>query len=276
MGPLKLITETIDLKNVGEVEFSWDFDDGEYQDWLQDMSLKPSQDNLFEYVRDNVRFEFEAFDNVFFHHIGYEYCDYDELEETFGNLTAQRIVDELEKNETCRFELSELYNNQDIDINNPEELNKLAMQLLPHGEYYKDCRGFILTNGVVVYTPMEHNNVSIIKGIKGTYDFLRYGNIRTLQQSIDLSQPPTREQRAVLRNVIASYANEELYVDIFTNGQTVSAHYVHPEWRHVLGEIDRFFSEGIKPQGGNLGESVRRKEIIINESQYRRLFKEMS
>jgi len=276
MRTLKLITESIDLENVGEVEFSWDFNDGEYQDWLQDMSLRPSQDNLFEYVRDNVRFGFETFDNVYFHHIAYEYCDYDELEETFGNLTAQRIVGELQKNETYRFELSELYNNQDININNPEELNKLAMQLLPHGEYYKDCRGFILTNGVVIYTPMEHNNVSVIRGIKGTYDFLRYGNIRTLQQSIDLSQPPTREQRDVLRNVIASYANEELYVDIYTNGQTVSARYVRPEWRRVLGEIDRFFSEGIKPQGGNLGESIRKKEIIINESQYRRLFKEKS
>jgi hypothetical protein len=90
------------------------------------------------------------------------------------------------------------------------------------------------------------------------------GNIRVLPQSIDIGDKPTSEQRDVLRRVIASYADEELYLDIYQGKNSIGAKYIHPDWRYVMGEIDRFYSEGIKPQGNEFYES---KKIQITENE---------
>jgi hypothetical protein len=188
--------------------------------------------------------------------MGFDSADYSELADELGEQMIERLVGELLERSETSFETEEVYNNRNFDVNNPQELNSIAMKILNHGEYYKGCRGFILTNGVIVYTPAEHNMVSQIDGIEGTFDFIRKGNIRILHQSIDLCKEPTREQKETLREVIASYSDDKLYVDIFTDDGTVSACYANPDWRRVLGEIDRFFSEGIKLQGVGINESV--------------------
>ena len=249
MRELKTIKESIDLEGVGEIEITWDFDEDEYPEWLIEAGYENNQESLMEYIQDTVTFDLEYFDNDTYHHMAFDTADYSDLVDSFGESMTIRIIKELQEKGESRFETQELYNNQEFDVNNPEELNKVSMQILNHGEYYKGCRGFILTNGAIVYTPAEHNMVSQIKGIKGTFDFIKRGNIRILNQSIDLAKEPTPEQRNVLRKVIVSYSDEELYVDILTNNGDVSAHYNHPDWRMVMGEIDRFFREGIRPQG---------------------------
>lgn len=255
MENVKLITENINLDGVGEVEIGWDFDEDNYQDWLREEGLDNNQENLIKYISDSVSFEIEYFDNDTYHHMGYDYADYNDMVNTFGENLMPQIIDEIDNNGTYRIETSELYNSEEFDVNNPNELNNIAIKILNHGEYYKDCRGFILTNGVVVYTPAEHNMVSQINGIKGTFDFIEKGNIRVLPQSIDLSKPPTQEQRVVLRQVISSYSDDELYLDILDGNGSYGTTYVKPEWRYVMGEIDRYFSEGLKPQG-KINESV--------------------
>lgn len=259
MYNFKLIQESIDLDGVGRINVSWDFDDDEYQEWLVDNGYENNDEILTEYIEDNVEFELEFFDNETYHHMSFDTCYYDDLVNEFGESMAQRILNDIKKNGESSFETQEIYNAQPFDVNNPNELNNVAMKILNHGGYYKGCRGFILTNGVIVYTPLEHNMVSQIDGIKGTFDFIKRGNIRILNQSIDLSKPPTQEQREVLRQVITSYSNEVLYVDILTekDGQS-SSYYEKPNWRYVMGEIDRYFSEGIRPQGGMIRESVSR------------------
>jgi hypothetical protein len=126
-----------------------------------------------------------------------------------------------------------------------------------------------LTNGVVVYTPSEHNEICMIPGVNSKFDFIEMGNIRLLPNSIDIGAEPTSEQRDVLRRAIASYADEELYLDIYQGKSSIGAHYIHPDWRYVMGEIDRFYSEGIKPQGNEYYES-KNKNLLdglnINES----------
>lgn len=255
MGNVKLITENINLDGVGELEIGWDFDEDDYRDWLSENGLEHNKQSLIAYVRDSVTFEVEYFDNDTYHHMGYDYADYDDMVNNFGEELTYEIIDEIDKNGSYRIETSELYNSEEFDVNNPDELNNIAMKILNHGEYYKGCRGFILTNGVIVYTPAEHNMVSQINGIRGTFDFIKKGNIRILNQSIDLSKQPTPEQREVLRKVIASYSNEELYVDIMDGNGECGSTYVKPDWRYVMGEIDRYFSEGIRPQG-KINESV--------------------
>ena len=256
MGNFELIIESIDLDGVGKVEVTWDFDEDEYLEWLSDNELENNEASLNEYILDYVTFELEYFDNDTYHHMGYDSVDYSDLEDGFGEKMASKILTWLKKDGQYDFETSELYNDEEFDVNNPDDLNRIAMKILNYGEYYKDCRGFILTNGVIVYTPAEHNMVSQIDGIDGTFDFIRRGNIRLLNQSIDLAKEPTREQREVLRRVIAAYSEEELYVDIFSEGGEIGVHYYNPDYNFVMGEIDRFFREGIRPQGGGMNESV--------------------
>jgi hypothetical protein len=247
----RLIKEYVDMSEVGQISFEWNFDDEEYQEWLEEAEYQNTEEALNEYIYDNVEFEIEFFDNETFHSMGSEYMSVSEMEDMFGEKVAARIIKDCREDGGGSMESSEMLQDEDFDVNNPEELNNIAKKLLRSGEYYKDCRGYILTDGTVIYTPIEHNQVSIINGIDGTFDFIRRGNIRVLQQSIDLAKEPTSAQRDVLRRVIASYADEELYLDILEQGQEISAKYINPDYRYVLGEIDRYFSEGIKPQGDN-------------------------
>ena len=254
---MKNINENIDLDGVGSLEITWDFDQEEYDEWIEENDYQKDSETWKEYLNDYIEFSIEYFDNDTFHHMGYDTATYSEMVDEFGEAMANRVVNEIEKKGYSTFETQELYNSQEFDVNNPDELNAVAMKILNHGEYYKDCRGYILTNGVVVYTPAEHNMVSQIDGITGTIDFIKKGNIRLLPQSFDLAKEPTREQRGVLRKVIGSYADDVLFVDIMADVGKIGAKYTRPTYNQVMGEIDRFFSEGIRLQGGSMYEGKR-------------------
>lgn len=252
----RILKESVDMSMVGQVNYSWDFDEDEYHDWLmEDMEGEnPSDGNLKQYIEDNVTFDIEYLDNDTFHYFDGDNLMYYQLEDEFGEKMANKILQDCLQNGEGSFETYELYEDDIVDINNPESLNTAAVKLLQHGSYYKDCRGFILSNGEVVYTPVEHNQCSIINGVNGTFDFIRLGNIRVLQQSIDLSKPPTPEQSRVLRQVINAYSDDVLYVDIITdNGQTGTS-YVRPTISRVMGEIARYFNDGIQLQGSKMYE----------------------
>lgn len=258
-----------DISTIGEFAYSWDFDNEEYEEYLQENELENTQENLMEYIRDNVTFTVDFKDNETFHTFAYESMMLDEIESEYGEELSNMVLSDCMKDGEGYVETCTLYN-EEIDVNNPDEVNRLAVKLLQHGEYYKDCRGFILTNGVVVYTPNEHNQCTVIDGVKGTYHFIKLGNIRVLQNSIDIAKRPTNEQRGVLAKVISCYSNDTLYVDVDGNSVT----YTNPNWRYVLGEIERYFEDGIRPQGRNFYESKKRKNgkvIRIDEKQMEEL-----
>jgi len=260
---------SFDSSEIGAVNYSWDFDEDEYQEWLQEAEYENTQESLMEYINDNVTFELEYLDNETYHTCGSDYVDYNELEDMFGSKMQNEILKTCMNDGSGTFETVNLYSGDDVDVSNKDSINNMAMKLLRHGDYFKDCRGFILTNGVVVYTETEHNEICRIPNINNKFDFIRMGNIRVLPKSIDIGDKPTSEQRDVLRRVIASYADEELYLDIYQGKSSIGAKYMHPDWRYVMGEIDRFYSEGIKPQGNEYYES-RNKNLLdglsINES----------
>lgn len=259
-----------DISEIGEFSYSWDFDEEEYEEYLQESGLENTRETLIQYIRDNVTFDLDFRDNEYFHSFAYESMMLDEIENEYGEELADTVLSDCMEDGEGSVETCVLYSEK-IDVNNPVELNRMAMKLLQHGNYYKNCRGFILTNGVVVYTPNEHNQCTVIDGIKNTFHFISLGNIRVLQNSIDIGKKPTNEQRSVLAKVISCYSNETLYVDVCNNSVT----YTNPNWRYVLGEIERYFDEGIKPQGRNFYESKKRKMgnkvIRIDERQMREL-----
>ena len=95
-----------------------------------------------------------------------------------------------------------------------------------------------------------------------------------MPQSIDLSKEPTEEQWNVIRQVINSYAGMPFYLDIFSERDgEIGVQYSNADWRYICGEIKRYFKEGIKPQGRMTFENKKKRNIIITETQLKRLFK---
>lgn len=256
-----------DMSEVGEVQCEdWTYDEEEYQEWLVDNELQDTLENKIAYIEDfNVEFDISFFDNQTYHLMGGDWAYYDDLVEVFGERMAKQIETEMLQYGKSKFDTSDLYSDTAYDINNSQELNDIAMRLLPHGEYYQNCRGFILTNGVIVYTEGEHNDVLRIPGINSKFQFIELGNIRILDHSVDIGAKPTWEQEKVLRQVITSYDGEEFYLDIFSNGSEIGAKYPNANYQYIMGEINRFYSEGIRPQGGYAYEN-KKKEKIINEN----------
>lgn len=256
-----------DMSEVGMVQCEdWTYDEEEYQEWLVDNELQDTLENKIAYIEDyNVEFDISLFDNQTYHLMGGDWAYYDDLVEVFGERMAKQIETEMLQDGQSKFETSDLYSDTEYDINNPQELNDIAMKLLPHGEYYQNCRGFILTNGVIVYTEGEHNDVLRIPGINSKFQFIELGNIRILDHAVDIGAEPTWEQEKVLRQVIASYDGEEFYLDIYSDGGEIGAQYPNADYQYIMGEIDRFYSEGIRPQGGYAYES-KKGEKTMNEN----------
>ena len=253
-----------DMSEVGEVQCEdWTYDEEEYQEWLVDNELQDTLENKIAYIEDfNVEFDISFFDNQTYHLMGGDWAYYDDLVEVFGERMAKQIETEMLQYGKSKFDTSDLYSDATYDINNPQELNDIAMKLLPHGEYYQNCRGFILTNGVIVYTEGEHNDVQRIPGINSKFQFIELGNIRILDHAVDIGKEPTWEQEKVLRQVIASYEGEEFYLDIFSDGGEIGAQYPNANYQYIMGEINRFYSEGIRPQGGYAYENKKGEKTI--------------
>ena len=260
----------VDLSEVGEVVIEdWTYDEEEYQEWLVDNELQDTPENKMNYIEDfNVEFDVDLLDNQTYHTMCGDWVYYDDLVEKFGDNMAKKIESGMIENGSFKFDTSDIYADENYDINNPRELDDIAMKLLPHGEYFKGCRGFILSNGVVVYTEGEHNDVLRIPGINSKWQFIELGNIRLLPNSIDIGSEPTYEQEEVLEYMLRLYDGEEIYLDIFSENGEIGAHYPSADCNYIMGEINRYYSEGIRPQGGGFYESKESgKKILVSEKQ---------
>ena len=211
-----------DISEIGEFEYYLDFDEDEYMEYLQDNELEDNEENKRTFIMDYSEFDINFYDSETYHQFGSARMSYSEIEDSFGEFgeaLAAQILNDCMKYGQGRIEKNELlYSKITVDVNDPNSINVAAVKILPNGEYYKGCRGFILTNGVVVYTEKEHNHCSEIPGIKGTVDFIKRGNIRVLMDSIDVWTKPTIEQKRTLVKVARCYANDDLVVSVIVNG----------------------------------------------------------
>ena len=135
------------------------------------------------------------------------------------------------------------------------DVNETAKQLFKNQltEYYPNLHGYIMEDGTCIdLGGDDHNTICKIPQINDKWEFIALGNIRCSNSFFDLIQEPTREQKYALRKLIAN--SNDLSVDIFSEDSdspiTSAIYYGSPNPSYVLGEIDRFFNEGINLRGG--------------------------
>lgn len=239
-----------ELNEIGSVVVDGcDFDEESYREYLEENNLQDSPENKINYVKEYCTFDIEYTDSDTYHHMGYDSFMYDDLELEFGERMANDML--MSWIEGVRNEFEPLYYMDDtVDTNNIESIEQDALKKLKHGEYFKGARGFILTNGIMVYTPAEHSMISRVEGVGDKFDAIKMGWIRVLPQSIDVGQKPTDKQRLVIGQIVDCYLDETLYVDVFKDGEHGMV-YNEPNTRRVLNDINRFF-------GGSLIESKTR------------------
>lgn len=235
-----VLNESYDFNEIGQIDYNCSFDKDEYVEWLEYEGLSESKETLLRYFKEEIQYNIELFDSETYHHMDWQSLYYDEIVGEYNEKIADEIVSDCIKYGKGSLEISSFISEY-IDIHNPEELNAEAMKLLKHGNYFKGARGYILTNGVMIYTEAEHNMVSIINGIKGTFHFMSLGNIRVLPNSIDIASKPTRQQEIALMRIIKTYSQDTLYIDFITpNGET-SKTYNKPNYEMVMNDINRVF-----------------------------------
>ena len=102
MKTFEILIESLDLDGVGEVEITWDFDEDEYKETLEELEVGESY-SVDSYIKEYVTFNVETFDCETYHHISYETLDYNDLEETFGEKKTLQIINDLKENGSSRF-----------------------------------------------------------------------------------------------------------------------------------------------------------------------------
>ena len=214
-----------DLNEVGEIEFSWDFDEDGYREFLEENSYSDSQEAFMEYVNGYVSFDLEYFDSDTYHHMDYDSLSFPELKEEFGDSVANEVLSCCKEEGSC----------------------------------------------LVVYTDAEHNMVTRINGVNSKFDFIRMGNIRVLDASLDMCQEPTEKQYNVIEKVLSSYRGETFYLDFFgKSGGEYGVMYQSEEPYRVMNDIRKYYEEGVKPKGDSY-ESKSGKLVMITESQFKRI-----
>lgn len=236
-----------DISDIGSIKFTLNYDEDDYAEYLEDNDVPDCKETQLEFVKDNCSYDVEFTDSEYYHHLGYDTMYYDEIESMFGERFANDVLNDCMDGQEHDFE-PQSYATEELNLEDPDVLSNAAMKYLKHGEYFKNARGFILPNGVVVYTETEHNQCSKVPGVKGTFHFIGLGCIRVLDHSIDLAKMPTNAQIKTLYKVLRNYYSEELYVDLMSQQLgTFSKKYNHCDPRDVMSDIDRFF-KGIVPR----------------------------
>ena len=168
--------------------------------------------------------------------------------------------------------LNDIMDTSVSNLDDVDEVNSVAKKCFPtYDSYSTDMRGYILTDGSILYfgDSIDHASISWVDGMT-VGKFVGLGNIRIGHQSVELATPPTRQQRYMLSKLISSYRNDYLYVDIIEyNGGTygnilTAAQFAHPNAEWVLNEIDNFFETGEKL----IGESVENCDTMLKEMAY--------
>lgn len=204
-----------------------------------------------------------------------------EFLETFGERVTQALKDEIKKGKNDGYIRDILsWDNTVINIDDVEEVNTRAKDVFNEAyAYYKDFRGYLLTDGTLLEfgESMDHISIENIADGMTIGKFVSLGNIRLGHATINLERRPTRKQYDVLDRMIGQYKNDTVYVDFskYSEGRKygtciMGICYDYPVAEFVKRDIEEYFTNGTIPKGACVGES--RKSVlyalnsVLNES----------
>ena len=130
-------------------------------------------------------------------------------------------------------------------------------------EDHRGIKGIYLQNNIPIWSDEYRYNYVV--------DFMNHGAIRCDVNTgiLDMTQEPTREQYFVIR----TFVRKAVDVDIdFTDNKGNTLHsvsYSDAKPQQVVGDIYRYYNEGIKPQGNVQYEEkeTKNKNILVSENQ---------
>lgn len=232
--------------------------------------------DVIEYEPNDEPYDMEDEDEVFEPTYDINAYDRDGEYVLCGELTIDEILDYFDEgilhmltNHEGRKVSSNVYMIDDLlmrnttpsDVNNVEEVNKMAKKLSTGGPSQ-----YLLVDGDTIAFH-DHIYITSIDGMTPS-KFLSLGNIRLGNNSIELMKEPTQEQCSELKRFIQG--KKEIYLDIskYTEGSTygrniVGACYYEPNPNRVVNDIVNYFENGIKPLGNMAFESRRRYKYLV-------------
>ena len=234
-----------DVGEIGAVNCTLDFDEDEYQEWLQDVGAQDTPENKIQYIKDYCSYDVEYLDKETFHHFDSEDLSYDEILETFGEKMGGAIINDCMDGKEHSFETLEYLDYSSIDLNNPAELNAAAKQVMqtvdsPCGKF----RGWILSDGTTLDAGWDHDACFRIdpKRIKYREDFTKLGNVRFSAVSLEFGKYPTREQMQMLRMYCEYHSNDTIQVDFLGGERRQSRNYPGMDFWELSDDLYNYYS----------------------------------
>lgn len=204
-------------------------------------------------------------DNTLFYE---DNLDIDELTDMFGDDIAAEM-EEIAITPNKEYRITDILYRGDgnINLNNPDEVDKEAVKFFKPSEYHKGSSGYILRDGSVINfgDNKDHISINSISGIGqdgNVHDmtvgkFVSLGNIRIRGNSISMEKQPTPAQARTLIRLFNEYEGEGVYIDFchYDDGQRMKEQYSRTvfggkydcsEPRTLMNKINRYFNEGIR------------------------------
>lgn len=243
---------SIDWDRVDTITFECSYDEDDLKEAIEDGDIDNSDEGIEKWMYENLEFSIGCQDN-YGDNLGWldttqDMMSYDGIPQEYIDL----IVDEYKKDPKINHE----YRIDDISYemaNRIDDVDEACKRMFDTAdEYQRGMHGFVLKDGTIILMPPggDHNNITSINGVESKWQFVEDGYPSIMDNNLRVGGELTYPQKEVIGRMIRSYSDEELYVSFLggENGEQ-SCRYYQPDWRAVMADIERYYTEGIIPQG---------------------------
>ena len=219
---------------------------------IENGDIENNEEGINKWMYENLEFSIgckdEYGDNLGWVDTTQDMMDYEGIPQEYIDL----IVDEYKKDPKINHEYT-IYDVSYEMANRIDNIDDACKRMFStSSEYQRGMHGYVLKDGTIILMPMggDHNNITSINGVESKWQFIEDGNPSILDNNLRVGGELTYEQECVIGRMIRSYSDEELYVS-FLGGKhgEQSCRYDSPNWRRVIADINRYYSEGMIPQG---------------------------
>ena len=138
------------MNEIGGVNCQLNFDEDEYEEWLNDNELQNIPEVKNQFIKDYCTYSIEYLTPETFHGFDYDDLSYDEIINKFGQNMGMAMINDCMDGREHSFETLEYVEDTPVDLSNPNEVNAAAKKYMRTVDNPGGVRGFILTDGTVV------------------------------------------------------------------------------------------------------------------------------